>query len=152
MHEEFFAQLHTEHEEVTNILSRMQDTTTGAHKTRQDLIHRLRAALIPHMQAEQEAFYPALVEQDESHDEAMEALEEHHAAQLLFEELSDLPPDADNWKAKAKVLMELIEHHIAEEEQEIFELTEKLLEHDEIEEIREQFTQVEESLRQEVSA
>ena len=48
--------------------------------------------------------------------------------------------------------MEQIEHHVSEEESEIFELSRKLLGHDRIEEIREPFTQTEESLRQGVTA
>ncbi|MBD3242016.1 MAG: hemerythrin domain-containing protein [Chitinivibrionales bacterium] len=152
MHQQLFDRLHDEHEGVKKILGQMQETSAGAPKQRQDLLHQLRAELVPHMQGEQEAFYPALTEKMESRDKALEALEEHHAAELILNELSELSPDAVNWKAKARVLQELLTHHISEEESGIFELTRQLLDESAVEGIYNRFVDVEEHMRQEVGA
>lgn len=150
MHQQFFDRLHQEHEGVKQILSQMQQTSAGAPKQRQDLVHQLRAELVPHMQGEQEAYYPALTENQESRDKALEALEEHHAAELILNELSEISTEAVNWKAKAQVLKEIVDHHIAEEESDVFELTRQLLDESTTEDIFNRFVEIEEQMRQEV--
>ena len=57
----------------------------------------------------------------------LEGYEEHHVADVLLDELLDVPPDTDVWKAKVKVLKENVEHHIKDEEEKLFPKAEKLL-------------------------
>lgn len=74
-----------------------------------------------HMTIEEEIFYPAVRgESDEIKDIVYEGVEEHHVAKVLVEELAAMAPDGDDWVAKVKVLIEAVEHHADEEEQEMF--------------------------------
>ncbi len=56
-----------------------------------------------------------------------EAIEEHHVVATLMEELKGLAPKDERYDAKFKVLMENVEHHIEEEEGEMFPETEEVL-------------------------
>jgi hemerythrin superfamily protein len=79
------------------------------------------AALTQHAYLEEQVFYPAVRrEVDDTLDEVLEAVEEHHVVKVLIGELEDLTPTDDAYKAKATVLMEMVRHHVEEEEGEMF--------------------------------
>ena len=84
---------------------------------------------------EEEVFYPPLRENKKTHDIVLEGYQEHHVADLIMDELLDMPVDAEMWQAKAKVLKENIEHHIEEEEDEMFKKARKVLSDEQLEEL-----------------
>ena len=49
-----------------------------------------------------------------------EGYEEHHVAKMLIGELESIEPGSDTWLAKMTVLIESVEHHVDEEEEELF--------------------------------
>ena len=74
-----------------------------------------------HTTIEEEVFYPAIHDLSEEIGETVdEGLQEHHVADVLVEEMKALQPGGDEWVAKMTVLIESVEHHIDEEEQELF--------------------------------
>lgn len=74
-----------------------------------------------HTTIEEEVFYPAIHDLSEEIGETVdEGLQEHHVADVLVEEMKALKPGGDEWVAKMTVLIESVEHHIDEEEQELF--------------------------------
>lgn len=75
--------------------------------------------LTVHTEIEEKVFYPAIRECIEMLD-VNEAYEEHLVAKRLIEDLKGMSPDDDTYEAKAVVLMEMVEHHIEEEETEMF--------------------------------
>ncbi len=75
--------------------------------------------LTVHAEIEETVFYPAVRECVEMLD-VNEAYEEHHVAKVLIAELAEMDPADDYYEAKAVVLMEMVEHHIEEEEGEMF--------------------------------
>lgn len=138
---EFFQTLKTDHEEVKGILKQLKKTNGEDSKKREDLFKKLRKELVPHMKAEESAFYPPLLEKKKSRDDAMEGVEEHHVSELVLKELEKMPKDDDKWGAKVAVFKELVEHHIKEEESALFKSAEKALDSDEIKKIAKQFEQ-----------
>ena len=64
--------------------------------------------------------YPALQSHPQAHDIVLEGFEEHHVADGIVKELHEVSTDDEKWGAKFKVLKENIEHHIEEEEGEMF--------------------------------
>jgi hemerythrin superfamily protein len=79
-----------------------------------------------HSKLEEEIFYPAVKQADEElKDTVDEGIEEHHVAKTLMGEIVALSPGDDTWVAKMKVLIESVEHHAEEEEQEMFPETRK---------------------------
>lgn len=86
-----------------------------------DLASRILDELTIHATIEEEIFYPAVHDtSDEVAEVVDEGIEEHHVAKVLMAELVELEPGSDRWVAKMTVLMESVEHHAEEEEQELF--------------------------------
>ncbi len=112
--------LETDHRRFEDLLKRGEETTERAVKGRTDLLRTLTAELHLHELVEEKILYPALKAHPEARDIVLEGYEEHHVADVLTRELHDLPTDDEKWGAKFKVLKESLEHHIAEEESDMF--------------------------------
>ena len=84
-----------------------------------------------HTKIEEEIFYPAITKlNDEIHDLVVEGVEEHHVVDTLMAEVKLLSPTDEEWAAKIKVLIENVEHHAEEEEQEMFPMVRKAMNDD----------------------
>jgi hemerythrin-like domain-containing protein len=74
-----------------------------------------------HAAIEEQIFYPAVRQAMPDADETiLEALEEHHVAKWLLDEIDGMSPTAERFRAKTIVLIESVRHHVEEEEQELF--------------------------------
>jgi hemerythrin superfamily protein len=108
-----------DHDRLKKMFDEALEATDGA--SRAALLHRIRAELIAHERVEEDIFYPALRSASEqAKDIVLEGYEEHHVIDVILDEMLDVPEDAENWQAKLKVLHENLEHHIEEEEGEMF--------------------------------
>ncbi|WP_028571742.1 hemerythrin domain-containing protein [Desulfonatronum lacustre] len=143
----FFQMLKKDHVEVKGILGQLKQTKESAPKKREELFKKLREELVPHMKAEESAFYPPLLEKKEAREDAMEGIEEHHVSELVLKELEKMPKDDDKWGAKVAVFKELVEHHIKEEEGTLFKIAEKALDPDEFKTISKKFEQDKEKIK-----
>ena len=84
-----------------------------------------------HTRIEEELFYPAVAKANEEiHELVTEGIEEHHVVDEIMAEAKQLGPADEAWAAKMKVLIENVEHHAEEEEQELFPLVRKTLGND----------------------
>jgi hypothetical protein len=95
----------------------------------------MRSELMGHERMEEDVFYPALRANAEAREIVLEGYEEHHVIDLILDELLDVPEDSEQWKAKLKVLQENIEHHIEEEEGEMFKKAKQTFDKDMLEEL-----------------
>lgn len=120
-----------DHEKLRSLLDRAEKAKS--EDSREDLLDALRAELKPHERMEEQIFYPALEKFKEAKEIVLEGVEEHHVADLIMEELSSTPIGSDVWTAKLKVLKENIEHHLEEEEGEMFDDARKLLDKQQLE-------------------
>ena len=95
---------------------------TNGKKTKDKLAEQICTALKVHTQIEEELFYPASREALPSDQEEMvdEAVVEHAAAKTLIAEIEAMDVGEELFDAKVKVLQEMIEHHVQEEEKEYF--------------------------------
>jgi len=127
-----FALLKADHERVAEMLETIDKTTERAAKGREETFTRLKADLDLHAMIEEEVFYPALEEADETRDITLEAYEEHRLVKQLLTELEQEPKNTEEWTAKFTVLKENIEHHVEEEEGEMFKKARQALSKEEI--------------------
>ncbi|HEX8709571.1 MAG TPA: hemerythrin domain-containing protein [Pyrinomonadaceae bacterium] len=130
-----FELLKKDHEKVSDIFDKLEPTTERGEKTREELFARLKQELEIHARVEEEIFYPALKEAKETHDITLEGIEEHHVVKQLLAELDELPKTDESWGAKLKVLKENVEHHVEEEEEEMFKGARKVLSREQLEEL-----------------
>ena len=92
-----------------------------------DVAAKILMELAVHTEIEEQIFYPAIREADEElGKEVAEGIEEHHAVKVLAAEAEALRPDDEEWEAKLTVIIELVEHHAEEEEQEMFPAVKKV--------------------------
>jgi len=87
---------------------------------RQALAQQICTMLTVHATIEEEIFYPAAREAEVEEDLLDEAEVEHASAKDLIAQLRDMEADAPLYDAKVKVLGEYIDHHVGEEEKELF--------------------------------
>lgn len=127
-----FTLLKDDHEKVAGILEKIDETTERATKGREELFTQLKNELDIHARIEEEILYPALEEYEETRAISLEAYQEHALVKQLLEELASAPKDDEQWTAKFTVLKENIEHHVEEEEGEMFKKARKVLSEDEI--------------------
>lgn len=106
--------LKDQHKQVERLFKRLE-------KGDLEVVPEICAALTEHAELEEQYFYPAVREDlENAEDEVDEAFEEHHVMSVLIEELESMTPEDERYKAKATVLMELVRHHVEEEESELF--------------------------------
>lgn len=117
--------LKQQHDEVRELYSRYEQTDDDDEK--QALFEELADNLAAHTLIEERIFYPAAYAGEELQSELREAVEEHLAVKRELSDLLSMMPDEDNFDAKLKVMMEMIDHHVEEEESEMFPKAEKLL-------------------------
>jgi hemerythrin-like domain-containing protein len=85
------------------------------------VVEQILEALTVHTYLENEVMYPEVRRLlPDLEDDVLESYEEHHVADVLCMELSTMQPDDERFEAKTTVLIENVEHHIEEEEQEWF--------------------------------
>ena len=128
-----FELLKQDHEKVSGIFEKLDKTTERGVKTREELFAQLKTELDIHSQIEEQIFYPAIKEAKETHDITLEAIEEHAVVKRLLKELDALSKDDEKWGAKLTVLKENVEHHVEEEEDEMFKDARKVLSEEQIE-------------------
>jgi hypothetical protein len=124
--------LEREHRRFESLLKQGEETTERARATRRELLASLTSELNAHELMEEKVLYPALQDHPETREVVLEGFEEHHVADLIVNELRDVATNDEAWGAKFKVLKESIEHHIKEEEKNMFRLARGIFSRDEL--------------------
>lgn len=111
-------------------------------KIRRTALRDIERQLTMHTDLEEAIFYPAVrgIGTEKATDMILEAVEEHHVVKLVLKELPKVDPKADTFEAKMTVLKELVEHHVEEEEQEMFPMAERQLGPERSRELAEEMT------------
>ena len=130
--------LKADHERVKTILTQLNDSTERAVKKRAELIAKLEMEITLHTKLEEEILYPAYKKAGGKEQEKMyyEAKEEHRTVDaLVLPDLKATDPGSVEFSGRAKVVKELLEHHIEEEETEMFPQAKKLLGKEQLDEL-----------------
>jgi len=135
------ALLKADHETVAGIFEKLEDTTERAIKTREEFFTKLKQELDIHAHIEETIFYPVLKKSDETRDITMEGIQEHHVVKVLLRELDAMGVGSETWTAKLKVLKENVEHHVEEEEEDMFVKAREVLSKNQLEELGAQMDQ-----------
>ena len=127
--------LKTDHDKVKRLLNELESTTERGVKTRSELFATIKGELTLHEIVEEEIFYPELKAHPKAKDIVLEGFQEHHVVDLLMGELEALDVADETWGAKALVMKENVEHHIEEEEGEMFRTARQVFEASELDEL-----------------
>ncbi|WP_312270188.1 hemerythrin domain-containing protein [Pseudomonas sp.] len=146
--------LKNDHKTILDILEQLSSTSERAVKKRQDLVQKLEHELTLHTHIEEEIFYPAFKAAGKKEEAKMyyEAIEEHRAVDsLVLPHIKATAPDSLEFSGRVKVAKELLEHHIEEEEEEMFKDAQELLAA-QLDELGTQMQERKKSLKQELNA
>jgi hemerythrin-like domain-containing protein len=142
--------LKEDHGKVKKLLAELEKTTERGVKTRTELFATIKGELSVHETIEEEIFYPELKAHPNAKDIVLEGFEEHHVVDLLMSELEAMDVDDESWGAKAIVMKENIEHHIEEEEGDMFKAARQVFDRDELEELGRRMAQRKRSAQKEL--
>jgi len=142
--------LKEDHDRIKPLLAELKETTDRAEKTRGDLFSRIKEELTIHEIIEEEIFYPTLKEHPKAREIVLEGYEEHDVVTRLMGELDGMAATEETWGPKAKVMAENVEHHIEEEEGEMFKAARQVFEDDELEELGERMERRKQTAREEL--
>ena len=144
------ALLKTDHDKVKKLLTELETTTERGVKTRSELFATIKGELTVHEVIEEEIFYPELKAHPKAKDIVLEGFQEHHVVDLLMAELESMDVSDESWGAKAIVMKENIEHHIEEEEGEMFKIARRVFDAKELDELGERMAARKESAQREL--
>ena len=118
--------LESQHRKVEALFKKLK----GGRSEPRAVLEELASSLAAHMAIEQDIFYPRIKEVKS--DLVNESYEEHAVAELSLKRLLMTDPGEEEFQARVTTLMELIQHHVEEEEEELFPKVEKALDEDEL--------------------
>lgn len=147
--------LKADHEKVKDILSQLSESTERALKKRAELLARLEMEVSIHTRLEEEILYPAFKEAGSKEEDVMyyEAKEEHRTVDsLVLPDLKETDPGTPEFAGRVKVVKELLEHHIEEEESEMFPKAKQLLGKAKLDELGAQMEAMKASYKKELAA
>lgn len=121
------ALLTSQHREVTEMFKEFEELSDRAKVSKKRIADEICANLTMHATIEEEIFYPAVRSQGKEAEEMIdEAVVEHASAKELIAQIEEMDPEDELYDAKVKVLGEQIEHHVEEEEKEMFAKVKKM--------------------------
>lgn len=114
---------HDKQRTLTGLLTQ----THGDSEGREELFQRLKRELEEHAAAEERHFYIPLMEHDLTQEKSRHSIAEHHEIDELVKKLEQTEYESPAWLATARELREKVEHHLDEEEKEVFQLAGRVL-------------------------
>jgi hemerythrin-like domain-containing protein len=128
--------LEQQHREVEEMFEEFEGASDGAKKTKERLCREISDALAMHAEIEEKLFYPES-KQENTEEILRESVEEHLSMKRILADLLESGPSDEQFDAKMSVLKEQVEHHVEEEEKELFPKVRKDLSKDELEDLGE---------------
>jgi hemerythrin-like domain-containing protein len=127
--------LTNDHDEIKQVLKQIRETNEDETRERRDLFEKARRLLTVHEVIEEEIFYPTLEQHPKAKDMVLEGFEEHDVVNHIMGELEGMPYDDEHWGPTAKVMTENVEHHIGDEEKEMFPKARQVFDEQELEQL-----------------
>ena len=120
--------LKQEHREAEGLIAQLEEADGKENgESYRPIFEKLEKALQMHMQAEEEIFYPAVKNADDLEDQVIESYDEHAEVKALLAQLDSLDPSTEEFQTALATMKAGIEHHVAEEEDEMFPTAEEEL-------------------------
>ncbi len=138
---DIFKEMKKEHDEFRKMSEKIGGTTTRATKIRTEDFGKFKLELTAHHEAEEIVLVPVLKEKKATKEMGIEIMEEHNILSRLLDELEALDVTDEKWIVKFKVLKEIMEKHLDEEENEISKEAHKEFDQKRLDELGDKFTQ-----------
>ena len=110
--------LKDDHRKVEKLFAQIKDKKDAADRER--LFTEIKTELTVHTEIEEKLFYPAVLDAKVAHELVVESFEEHKQVKMVLADLDQADKSTENWIGGLTVLMEDVQHHVEEEETELF--------------------------------
>jgi len=145
--------LKKDHSNVMSLFGKLERAGKSAHEKKNELFEQIRRELQLHVKVEEEIFYPAVKAfNGQGRLLVSEALKEHKDIEELLTQISRLKPSDKNYDEKVETLIENVDHHLEEEEGEIFRFAEENCSPEQLEELGHQIEERKKILDQQLAA
>jgi len=132
---------------IFDILKKEHDKTKELFKQteskREDhgnVFSQIGTELTIHMDGEERLLYPVLKEKEPTRDKTLEGWEEHTYIKIVLNDLVGMPREDERWQAKLTVLREMVEHHIEDEEENLFKIAQNVISKEQADQIGTDYT------------
>jgi len=147
---DILALIEADHRKVEELFQELEKAKSS--KKTYEFLTQIYTELNLHAKAEELVFYPAMREYDETSKFIEEAEEEHAEAETLLEQIKAISPDDDQFEKKIEQLKKAVQHHVEEEESEIFEAVRDCMDDDQLKSLGKEFQEAKTKLEEEVVA
>ena len=133
--------LKQDHQEASAMMDRIESAGEGDPSV-MTTFNQLKQALTLHTQIEEQIFYPALRNNDETQDQIEESFEEHQEVKDMLSQMSGMQSGNDEFLSLMSDLRDAVEHHVEEEENELFPQAQQILGDSRLQEMGQQMMQM----------
>ncbi len=144
-----FELLRQDHDKHRDILAKLADANGAA---RQTLFDQFKAEALSHANAEEQSLYAEMMALPKQQDEARHSVAEHKQIDEYIATLEEMETSSDDWMATFLKLKHRYEHHIEEEEEDMFPHAEKAFSAEKIEELGQKFAERKPAEKEEIKA
>ncbi len=123
---DIYSRLKQDHDEQRELAKKIMETS-GDSEERRQLWEAFKPEAVAHANAEEQAFYATLIEEPDTQEQSRHSVSEHKEADDLIQELSDMDMSSSGWIQKFEKLKDALEHHMDEEEGEVFAKAKKVI-------------------------
>jgi len=143
-----------DHSDVQSLFNKFEKTAKSSHEKREEIFEQIRRGLQIHSRVEEEIFYPFLkaLNGNSGRNLVSEALKVHKEIDELLTQISRLQPSDKNFDEKVETLFENVEHHIQEEEREIFQFAEEKCSEEQLENLGREVAERKKTLDRQLAA
>jgi len=145
---DIYERIEADHDLQRELANKLVETQ-GDGPERRQLWERLRPEVEAHAAAEEQTFYAELIQAPSAQEQARHSISEHKEAADLIEELESTDMASGAWLTKFKKLKEELEHHMDEEENDVFALAREAIDDARADELATEFDERKQSEQQE---
>lgn len=143
-----FKRLQEEHTGVSTLMKRV--SISNDPEVRHELFTKIRKELLAHAEGEEREFYSVLREYEATRDLATHGHAEHEELESILRELGQLDVASDRWLEKFHDLQRMVEHHIQDEEHQLFPKAQEVIEHDRAKKMEHRYAEAKQEARAQV--
>jgi len=144
-----FRKLKEEHAQVSAMMRRCAAMDDASERS--ELFAEIRRELLAHAKGEEREFYPVFRQFEETADIVEESIEDHGAIEEMLEQLRAMTTESEDWTDLFDEMMSEVEDHVAQEENELFPLAEKLIDDDQAKQIEDRYVHSKEQILRQVA-
>jgi hemerythrin superfamily protein len=128
-----FELLISDHRKVSELFEQIENDDDLS--IQENTFARIKQELTVHAEIEETYLYPLVRQYEETEEMTDEALEEHQEVKQLLMELDEISPTHEDWEDMIQELKDAVEHHVEEEENELFPKTKEVLNQETIDQL-----------------